>query len=261
MVFITLLHKNATGLASTSDKADPSSSTACTTTVFPIGMVIDGACDVEWLNHIEDIRASLPLDSKRPTVDRRFFADHSERRTIVGVIEDKVKDAIMTTSCQGNYYGKKQTDSVLLVHCNNYLRILEYSKPGSGLAPHTDGTKVCERVGHKSTHTLLLFLSDCPKGGETVLLDGKVGWSAHQQVVVPPERVLHPNSSEQQLLLLDMTDGDDASNVSVGVSPQIGRILFFPHEWPHAGAVCESVPKVMLRAELTVQWTSHRKEV
>jgi hypothetical protein len=40
--------------------------------------------------------------------------------------------------------------------------------------------------------------------------------------------------------------------VSVGIQPSVGRILLFPHDWPHAGAMCQSVPKIALRAELTI---------
>mmetsp|Transcript_5881 Transcript_5881/g.13717 ORF Transcript_5881/g.13717 Transcript_5881/m.13717 type:complete len:95 (+) Transcript_5881:758-1042(+) len=41
-------------------------------------------------------------------------------------------------------------------------------------------------------------------------------------------------------------------HVSVGVQPVRGRILIFPHHWAHAGAMCRSVPKIALRAELAI---------
>ena len=42
--------------------------------------------------------------------------------------------------------------------------------------------------------------------------------------------------------------------VSVGIQPVEGRILIFPHYWPHAGAIItkHSIPKIALRAELTI---------
>jgi hypothetical protein len=260
MLMMTVLHRNRAGLPSRAE----GDTRACGTVLassgrhnsLPIGMIVDGAFDQDWLTSVEEIRCSLPLDSKRPTVDRRFFADDSEGRTIVSAIEAKVKEAIM--NAQALFVLEKQDhDSELFVYCNKYLRILEYTNPGSGLPPHTDGRKVCELSGATSTHTFLLFLSECSKGGETVLLDGKHGWTSHSNVVVPPERVVPNDLNGHQgvpLLLRDMTDGDTSTNVSLGVSPHVGRILFFPHEWPHAGAICETVPKVILRAELTIAW-------
>lgn len=270
MLAITILHRNGAGLSSgpfgvitaakaathTDTNADAELAFSATQNSFPIGMIVDGAFDQEWLKCIDEIRCSLPLDSKRPTVDRRFFADHSEGRTIVSVIEAKIKDAIMKTQTLLGLV-TRSTDSELFVYCNKYLRILEYANPGSGLPPHTDGRKVCEQSGARSTHTFLLFLSDCSLGGETVLLDGKHGWASHARVVVPPQRVVPSGLNghqRMQPLLRDITDGDASTNVSIGVSPSMGRMLFFPHEWPHAGAMCETVPKIMLRAELTIEW-------
>ena len=46
-------------------------------------------------------------------------------------------------------------------------------------------------------------------------------------------------------------------HVSVGIQPSEGRILIFPHHWPHAGAMCKSVPKIALRAELTIARASN----
>lgn len=259
MLTITVLHRNGAGLPSRAEADAHTLGPVLSSgrkNSLPIGMIVDGAFDEDWLTSVEEIRCSLPLDSKRPTVDRRFFADDSEGRTIVSIIETKVKEAILHAQALF-VLDKQDQDSELFVYCNKYLRILEYTNPGSGLAPHTDGTKVCEQSGATSTHTFLLFLSECSKGGETVLLDGKHGWTSHSKVVVPPERVVsyadHADHAEPQLLR-DMTDSDTSTNVSLGVSPHVGRILFFPHEWPHAGAICETVPKVILRAELTIEW-------
>lgn len=218
-----------------------------------VGMVLDHFCDTGWLDRMEEQRRSLPLDAKRPTVDRRFFVD-DERRGIVSELERILSDALALGGVGNTRSSARRNGcsapSTLQVHCNKYLRILEYSQPGSGLSPHTDGIKVCEETNVKSTHTLLLFLSDCARGGETVLLDGSDGWSQRAGVVVPADRVFqHPPGNGTGL---DVTDGCRATRVSLGVAPRRGRIVVLPHAWPHAGALCQSVPKLLLRAEIAL---------
>lgn len=139
------------------------------------------------------------------------------------------------------------------------MRFLEYETPGSGLPPHADGTKVCEVTGRTSTHTLLLFLSDVPAGGETVLM-GHV--TQTESIVVPAAKVFRQAVSTAaeggKLDRLDFEVGErpaagaagPSEHVLVGVAPSFGRVFFFPHRQPHAGAACVALPKVMLRAEL-----------
>merc|ERR1711871_1690661 len=55
------------------------------------------------------------------------------------------------------------------------MRFLHYGKVGGQMMPHVDLSK-SDAVGEwgqtvQSTHTFLLHLRDCSKGGETVLLD------------------------------------------------------------------------------------------
>jgi hypothetical protein len=241
--------------ARASDDGNKISNKTSASCSFPYGLVLDNACAAQWLNTVQDTRLSLPLDSKRPTVDRRFFCDNDER-IIAGGIEKIVAQGLMKRAG-----GNESKQGAFSVHCNRYTRILEYRQVGAGLPPHTDGTKVCEDTGLKSTHTLLLFLSDCAHGGETVIMDGKDGWSKYEKVVVNKDRVFHHGGNTQRRagdggssMIMDVSDGDEA-NVSVGVPPRIGRIVLFPHEWPHAGAVCVSLPKIMLRAEVTILQT------
>lgn len=49
------------------------------------------------------------------------------------------------------------------------------------------GTKTCEDTSRKSSHTLLLFLSDCHIGGCTVVMDGKGDWSKQSNLIVREE--------------------------------------------------------------------------
>lgn len=163
--------------------------------------VIDQSIQESSLSFIDRFRESLSLDSKRPTVDRRFFADDGDTRPFARILEEALTGAIDEK-----------------FHVFRYQRFLEYRKEGSSLNPHTDGTKVCDDTKLTSTHTLLLYLSDCNEGGETLLLR-QCSWDAP---------LLH------------------------STKPCRGRILLFPHTCPHAGNLVKDVPKLCLRAEVSL---------
>lgn len=74
-----------------------------------------------------------------------------------------------------------------------------------------------------STHTFILYLTDCDSGGETCLLRQ-----------LPGRRF---TLTEQE-------------NVIASVQPQAGRLLVFPHACPHSGAEVTCVPKLLLRGEM-----------
>ena len=94
-------------------------------------------------------------------------------------------------------------------------------------------------------------------------MDGKGAWAKENNVVVSEERIFQHEPQEylrggpgneingKFLMSLDVTDGDK-NHISIGVQPRIGRIVLFPHEWPHAGGICISLPKTALRAEVTI---------
>lgn len=167
--------------------------------------VIDNAIPDSKLRSIDALRESLDLNSKRPTVDRRFFADEKDTRPMATTLKDALTNAI-----SGSF------------HVFRYQRFLEYRREGTSLDPHTDGTKICDETKRKSTHTLLLYLSNCKDGGETLILD-RCSWDAS---------ILYPTK------------------------PRRGRILLFPHGCPHAGNIVKDVPKICLRAEVSYTPTS-----
>jgi hypothetical protein len=283
---------------------------------FLHGMVIDDACSREWLeDSVQATRKHLPLNHKRPTVDRRFYCD-TTREVICGPIEAIVRHALELTSSSDRFKSTNNNKNAFFVYCNKYLRFLEYNTVGDELLPHRDGIKTCEDTGTKSTHTLLLFLSDCELGGESLIMEDAQGvtsingnWSKEKNLVLDvyethDENNIKKNKSHSDIdpttrknfnkrrirytpndkkaetvdaaikapktkafCLRDASiriigscgddeeDGEGAPplrHVNVGIQPSVGRILLFPHHWPHAGAMCQSVPKIALRAELTV---------
>ena len=208
---------------------------------FRHGLVIDDACPAEWIQKVQEIRLSLPLNSKRPTVDRRFFRD--DDRCITTMIERIVADAL-----ESHGYRNRCLD----IYCNKYLRILEYNQKGAELPPHTDGTKTCEDTNRKSSHTLLLFLSDCEMGGCTVLMDGKGDWSKQSNLIVNEECLFSHDAANGHPGRQLIKNNRSIDHITLGVQPRCSRIFLFPHKWPHGGEMCDSIPKIVLRAELTL---------
>jgi hypothetical protein len=116
-----------------------------------------------------------------------------------------------------------------------YQRFLEYARVGSKLDPHTDGTKICDDTQLTSTHTLLLYLTDCQVGGETILMT-----QCSKELPQPPLNDNNNNKYANVPLVLYATQ------------PRRGRILLFSHLTPHAGAAVVSSPKICLRAEVCI---------
>jgi hypothetical protein len=249
---------------------------------FPMGIIIDHHSykQQQFTDMVNNVRCTLALDSKRPTVHRRFYHD-IDKCTIVQELEQIIYEALTTTNkdvaamdttIHSNNNINNSNNIHWYIYCNRYIRILEYDQSGIGLAPHTDGTKVCDTTHRKSTHTLLFYLCDCNIGGETVIMDSSHdGWSKQSKVIVPPDRIYQlpislnttdPSSNNTNIQhhsyyhqSLDVSYGCTMTHVCLGISPKRGRIFVFPHEWPHAGAICTSIPKIMLRAEITIQYS------
>mmetsp|Transcript_23657 Transcript_23657/g.51715 ORF Transcript_23657/g.51715 Transcript_23657/m.51715 type:complete len:634 (-) Transcript_23657:164-2065(-) len=122
----------------------------------------------------------------------------------------------------------ESSSSSSVVRVFPHMRFLNYSIPGAVLPPHIDLRHVnpfcrpsdMQNPKHKSTHTFILYLTDCHSGGETRLL----------QEVTP--------------------DGSSPSLATV--SPRRGRLLLFPHPTPHEGMEVMDVPKILLRGELQI---------
>jgi hypothetical protein len=104
-----------------------------------------------------------------------------------------------------------------------HMRFLNYAEAGTVLAPHVDLCRVDSVTGNRSTHSFLLYVTDCEKGGETSLLG-------------------------------DLS-GDERNHVLASVSPKRGRLLLFPHACPHEGNAVYDVPKILLRGEVMLSTT------
>jgi hypothetical protein len=207
--------------------------------IHQFAWVIDDALSEDFLAVVNDFRQSLPLDAKRPTVKRRFFSSAKQCSIILDELQTALVSALSLSTkyrcCEASsnkrqdlhpqsYNSSTGNDEFsinhhqnqLQVHVLSYMRFLEYEEVGGNLDAHTDGNKICEETGIRSTHTLLLYLSKCEMGGETKLLDKETNF------------------------------------VIEAVKPVVGRILLFPHATLHEGAPTVDVPKLCLRAEVAL---------
>jgi hypothetical protein len=117
-----------------------------------------------------------------------------------------------------------------------HMRFLNYTQTGTVLAPHIDLCRVnpfsiCNKQEEqlqqqRSTHTFILYLTDCHKGGETCLLEDVAG--------------------------------EGRSVVLAKVAPRRGRLLVFPHVTPHEGMEVLDVPKILLRGEVQITTRTNR---
>ena len=107
------------------------------------------------------------------------------------------------------------------------MRFLHYPDAGGTLPAHVDLPRVVDGV--RTTHSFLLYLTDCEHGGETLLLEARRGDEklATRGGVAPGERQTVARSA-----------------------PRRGRLLVMPHACPHSAAPVVSAPKLLIRGEV-----------
>ena len=108
------------------------------------------------------------------------------------------------------------------------MRFLHYPSPGGSLPAHVDLPRVVDG-GARTTHSFLLYLTDCELGGETLLLEAKPG----DAKLVGAGGVA---AGERQTLARS--------------APRRGRLLLMPHACPHSAAPVISAPKLLIRGEM-----------
>lgn len=214
---------------------------------------IDGAISEPFLREMEALLALVPEagdpregDNKRrsTTVDRHFFCDS------LGIVANTICGAIFP------FLGK--------VILNPYMRFISYGQEGSKLGAHVDlpaklrPNELINRVNwgdiHQTgsegrdgelcttTHTWVLYLHDCDQGGQTLLLESLPAASGQ-------DFELADGNKNQDSGPFAVPENEKGAGVLASVRPKRGRILVFPHQCPHMGAVVVSTPKTILRGE------------
>ena len=172
---------------------------------------IDGALSSDQIAWLLSLHGRIPVDRTQKQKaglcsERSYFCDATgSTRT---ALEFAIRSAGLT-----NQNGRVQVFP--------HMRFLDYSIAGTTLNPHVDICRIDPISGLRSTHTFILYLTDCPQGGETSLL-GEIS-------------------------------GEERSRILARVSPQRGRLLLFPHACPHEGNEVRDVPKILLRGEVHLE--------
>jgi hypothetical protein len=171
---------------------------------------IDNFIESSFIDILFNLWSSLPMElvSKKkvgPCSERRYYCD--AQGTIIKMIRSTITKFIRTENLP-----------FTKVTCGPHMRFLNYSDSGSILAPHIDLSRTDPNTTQRSTHSFLLYLSNCKHGGETALLG-------------------------------DVT-GEQRNQILATVTPKRGRLLVFPHRCPHEGLVVVDTPKRLIRGEL-----------
>ena len=150
-----------------------------------------------------------------------------------------------------------------------HMRFLRYSSLGACSPPHVDLSRKTAD-GRCSTHTFLLYLTDCEYGGETRLLNSVNPRSTKTKEKLEgieiigsrlnntenngkkKENLSSKSTNSSELLTTEAAAGcqKHLCNVLATVQPKRGRLLVFPHQCPHEGMAADSLPKILLRGEM-----------
>ncbi len=258
------------------------------------GYVLDNALHkTDYMSRLQNLRTSLPIDKekKKTAAARRFLCAEGELEWIRVGLVDAIRQGLLESDKEILHSGGEDNDdgNELIIRVLPWMRFLEYTTPNGSLGPHTDALIRCKETYIWSTHTLLVFCSDCEIGGETTLLpeDAKTtrlrkkkmqkAMDAAAEVRLAINRIDTScdgqqigadgdNNTDAKLAKLNRlqttlqtiegniaTMNKEASKPCFPVKPKYGRILFFPHECPHEGRPTVSVPKIFLRAELILK--------
>lgn len=227
------------------------------------------------LQTLDRLSKKLPVapPSKAACSSRSYYCDSEEFVSsalgkVLGSIKQQLSLDLSTSSAK--------IPSIAYPH----TRFLFYEEAGGSLPAHVDLSRTDPITKVTSTHTFILYLSDCENGGETVLLQHiRCGKQDKSRINSPEEKEQQKKYIEQQQERAlrkeqqrqkygDSTDdkvkrekdkkkykktkknGDPDSGVLARVSPARGRLLVFPHMCPHEGGVVIDLPKKLIRGEL-----------
>ena len=176
--------------------------------------VIDEVLSSDIVDRFLELWRSLPTDTSHqkkkgvPCSERSYYCD----------AEGYVRE-LLTNMIERTHLASPMQSVTVFPH----MRFLNYAEAGTVLAPHVDLCRVDPDTGNRSTHSFLLYVTDCEKGGETSLLGG--------------------------------ISGDDRNHVLARICPKRGRLLLFPHACPHEGNGVYDIPKILLRGEIMLSST------
>lgn len=243
---------------------------------------LDNVFREDFLLHLDRLAQILPIapPEKMCSSDRAYFCD------ALGRVSDVLVAGV--AACLSNHLPSASAMLASPPKVFQHMRYLHYLQVGGSLAPHVDLSRTNEDDQVTSTHTFILYLSNCSQGGATVLLNSvktKIVSAVKIEGIDDTEidDMLDTNragvlddivellergsiagdcrseaprgiASAPAAQKWDKADNVDRTvardeNIVATVRPQRGRLLLFPHLCPHAGQIVVDVPKLLLRGE------------
>ena len=169
--------------------------------------------------------------------DRKYFADTFN--VLRGAIERSVDRAFGGRQC------------VVLPH----FRVLDYSKPKTGLPPHVDLCRVDPFITDRkvrTTHTVILYLTDFDFGGETVLM---------RSLNLARLQDAREDAAADSAKVTAAADATAMPNDLKSVSIEAGKMLLFKHNTPHRANEVLRGGKCLLRGELYFITSEEKKSL
>ena len=184
-----------------------------------VGTDVASIKGVQSLNSASDGSNGNSENYEHYRPSRSYFCDSEE------VVQNMLAECVQAARLSTLPSSSKESNDIASTAINNksppssvlkHLRFLNYERPGGILPPHVDLCRIDDESGYRSTHTFILYLTDCEHGGGTALL----------------QCLKHPEV------------------ISIA-KPRRGRVLIFPHLCPHSGLETVS-PKLLLRGEVII---------
>jgi Ankyrin repeats (many copies)/RING-type zinc-finger len=209
--------------------------------------VIENSISTNVVDALLNLFYSVPVHQQQKTKKQQALCSE---RTYYCDSTSTVQQLLQTALWNAGVISKDECKSSLSSSSTStifpHMRFLNYKEQGIVLAPHVDlcrshpfqsttGSDIDINGGSakdphnyppsaakneiivRSTHTFILYLTDCFEGGATRLLG-------------------------------DIT-GEGHGKVLATIEPRRGRLLLFPHSTPHEGLEVVDVPKILLRGE------------
>jgi hypothetical protein len=158
------------------------------TTLIPDGsdhpgagsFVIDSCFSDRFLETLENLFYRLPIApaEKSACSDRAYYCDVN--KFVSSALEMLLRTNILSldnesnnsrSRCGGKGDSQSPSTAAVEVQVLPQMRFLHYTTPGGYLPPHIDLSRLSSGTEIHSTHTFIIYLTDCAQGGETRLLE------------------------------------------------------------------------------------------
>eukprot|EP01126_Amoeba_proteus_P063499 TRINITY_DN8757_c0_g1_i15.p2 TRINITY_DN8757_c0_g1~~TRINITY_DN8757_c0_g1_i15.p2 ORF type:complete len:245 (-),score=44.94 TRINITY_DN8757_c0_g1_i15:56-790(-) len=141
----------------------------------------DGFFHEQFLKKLESLHEILPVapPMKLSCSSRSYYCDSEKwvRDELYGILNEILREILQATARAEDKEGTSlggstslSSSGVFPLEAAPQMRFLNYETVGGSLAPHVDLSRTSP-AGLTSTHTFILYLSDCVTGGRTILLN------------------------------------------------------------------------------------------